>query len=429
MEASPLVEKKDYHKKSLLGEGSYGRIYLVKHIPSGKDFALKEIECKSLREANRVKDEPFKLCQVHHQSIVTCYGFYFHETKIKSIKVGIIMEYVKYPNLGEVLNKKFRSREYWKESDLIEIAHNMIKVLAYMQREGIAHRDLKPENIFSLPANQIKLTDMGESKMPIHDEEFATIRGTPRYLSPILVVARQNKQRNVTHNIYKSDVFSLGLIMIEMASLLNITDLNNFSKGGESKTKNRIKQLKVLYTKNLLSLLETLLTYDEAKRPDFIEMEKIYGLSPVSTSGSVDRMNNATSMSEYTTESIRTMDTERRMMTRSPMSRNKVMPYEVVGETSVDLSASSPGNSFLMKSTTNLNHHDSTTASFVAEGGRHRIRHQETSSRGSRKYIHPSSGQPQLAQKNQPPQLRQNRQKKGSCQGKCMNNSKSCVIF
>jgi len=268
-----LIVKENYKKVALVGEGSYGKIYKATHVKNGKTYAIKEIECRSLREANRVKDEPFKLCKVQHENLVKCFGFYLHETKVKTIKVGIIMEFVDSKNLGEELNDRFKTRNYWKEDDLTQIAHRMIATLACMQRHGVAHRDLKPENVFWLPDNQIKVGDMGESKLSVEDEEFATIRGTPRYLSPALAMARQRKEKFVTHNIFKSDVFSLGLILLEMSSLMNITELNNPDKNGPAKTKARLKQLKVMYSQQYLSLIDQLLTYDEATRPDFIDLE------------------------------------------------------------------------------------------------------------------------------------------------------------
>jgi serine/threonine protein kinase len=68
---------------------------------------------------------------------------------------------------------------------------------------------------------EIKLIDFGESKDYFKEADdggvgtMATIRGTPQYLSPILWKAHVEdggNSRHVTHNIFKSDVFSSGLI-------------------------------------------------------------------------------------------------------------------------------------------------------------------------------------------------------------------------
>jgi serine/threonine protein kinase len=74
---------------------------------------------------------------------------------------------------------------------------------------------------------EVKLIDFGESKDYIYDlndesrETYtrATIRGTPQYLSPILWKAHvvDGNSRYVEHNIYKSDVFSAGLVLLQLA--------------------------------------------------------------------------------------------------------------------------------------------------------------------------------------------------------------------
>jgi serine/threonine protein kinase len=87
----------------------------------------------------------------------------------------------------------------------------------------MCHRDMKPANMFLNPANgEIKVIDFGESKDYFKDADdggvgtMATIRGTPQYLSPILWKAHVEdggNTRHVVHNLFKSDVFSTGLIL------------------------------------------------------------------------------------------------------------------------------------------------------------------------------------------------------------------------
>lgn len=89
-----------------------------------------------------------------------------------------------------------------------------------MQSTGLCHRDLKPANLFLMPNGEIKIIDFGESKDFFREGEdggeaaTATIRGTPQYLSPILLKAHvlDGNSRHAKHNIYKSDVFSVGLM-------------------------------------------------------------------------------------------------------------------------------------------------------------------------------------------------------------------------
>ena len=67
----------------------------------------------------------------------------------------------------------------------------LIDTFAYLEHIGICHRDIKPTNLFLLENYQIKVIDFGESIVNYDDDDeednqVATIRGTPQYLSPKL---------------------------------------------------------------------------------------------------------------------------------------------------------------------------------------------------------------------------------------------------
>ena len=103
-----------------------------------------------------------------------------------------------------------------------------------MQGVGLCHRDLKPANLFHMTTGEIKVIDFGESKDYFKVQEdggsaaTATIRGTPQYLSPILWKAHvvDGNSRFAKHNIYKSDVFSVGLLFYQLASMDDVTGFN-----------------------------------------------------------------------------------------------------------------------------------------------------------------------------------------------------------
>ena len=111
-----------------------------------------------------------------------------------------------------------------------------ISTMSYLQSVGICHRDIKPANLFVLvQTHEMKIIDFGESKDYFKDAEdggagtMATIRGTPQYLSPALWKAHVEdggNSRHVTHNIYKSDVFSCGLIFYQCAAMEDVTGFN-----------------------------------------------------------------------------------------------------------------------------------------------------------------------------------------------------------
>ena len=124
----------------------------------------------------------------------------------------------------EILQRKKQGKRY-SEEELIKIAKDLIKTFLCLQKIGVSHRDVKPQNIlvFNNP-KQYKIADFGEAKSlerVAKNTQEQSLRGTELYMSPILftTLRSENRGKFVEHNVYKSDVFSLGLCFLFAAEL------------------------------------------------------------------------------------------------------------------------------------------------------------------------------------------------------------------
>ena len=92
---------------------------------------------------------------------------------------------------------------------------------------------------------------------------MATIRGTPQYLSPILWKAHviDGNSRFAEHNIYKSDVFSCGLVLIQFALMKEVTGFNSktLEVNGEKLIREHLKQLDKMYSPQFSQLMGLIL--------------------------------------------------------------------------------------------------------------------------------------------------------------------------
>jgi serine/threonine protein kinase len=152
-----------------------------------------------------------------------------------TFRIGIVCEYIDHKlNLEYIYRKRKQVTAYWKQEELEKMIVSLISTLSHMQTVGLCHRDLKPANLFVMPTGEVKVIDFGESKDYFRegddggDPATATIRGTPQYLSPILWKAHvvDGNSRFAKHNIFKSDVFSIGLMFFQLASMEDVTGYN-----------------------------------------------------------------------------------------------------------------------------------------------------------------------------------------------------------
>ena len=281
-----MFRRKDFKKLELFGNGKKNtRVFKVMHIKTGKIYVLKEVEARSLDKLNEYKEEAVQLSKVqNHPNILQFYGYYFYETPHNTYKLGIISETInRESNLEIVYRKRIKIKQFFSENELLTMIYSLIDAFAYLEYVGICHRDIKPTNLFLLDNFQIKVIDFGESKEFSEDDEddehsaMATIRGTPQYLSPILWEAHVIHQiKQVEHNMFKSDVFSAGLVLFQMASLRDVNGFNQNTDqcNGERLIRDGLRILGKKYSNKIIDILGLMLKFEENERPNFIELER-----------------------------------------------------------------------------------------------------------------------------------------------------------
>jgi hypothetical protein len=288
----------NYNIVQLLGEGTFGKIYLVEDPDDFKKYALKKISVSDIEELNDNKKEFELLMKLSQENpslnVVKIYGIQVKKLDKFNLVMYVLMEAAQCDWENEIRNRN-QYQAYYTEDELMKILLNLSTTLASLQKMGICHRDVKPQNILCFGKDNYKLSDFGEAKKKKKrkingnyfydfegDTSKQTVRGTELYMSPILFKALHDcPEVDLEYNAYKSDVFSLGLCML-LSSTLGFQALYDIRELYDNNKIKKIieKYLSGRYSKDYIKLISSMLQIKEKNRPDFIELQdniqKIY---------------------------------------------------------------------------------------------------------------------------------------------------------
>jgi serine/threonine protein kinase len=271
----PSFDEKNIIYIKPIGQGSFGVIYLIEEKNSKKQYALKSVLCNDIEQILKHKKEFELLYSLNHPNLIKIYNVLFKYLDMTTYILYVIMEKAETDWNNEIEIKSKMKRNY-TEKELINIMKQLVNVLLYFQKNKIAHRDIKPQNILIFPNNVYKVSDLGEAKNTKNNIQYATLKGNQFFMSPNLFFAFKysGNSQKVKHNVFKSDVFSLGYCFLYAMSL----DLRLIKNLREKTLIDDviliIKQfgLENKYSTKFMSIIYKMIQTDENKRFDFIEL-------------------------------------------------------------------------------------------------------------------------------------------------------------
>ena len=204
------VKKMTKGFKVKLGEGGFGSVYKGK-LRSGLDVAVKMLN-KSKDSGEDFVNEVATIGRIHHVNVVGLIGYY-----VEGKKRGLIYEYMPNGSLDKYIFSKEGSAPLRHEK-IYEISLGIAHGIAYLHQGcdvQILHFDIKPHNILLDNNFTPKVSDFGLARLyPTKDGSIilTAIRGTLGYMAPELFY------KNIGGVSYKADVYSFGMLLMEMAS-------------------------------------------------------------------------------------------------------------------------------------------------------------------------------------------------------------------
>ena len=171
------ISVKDLNGLRILGEGSYGKVTLVRHNATGRTYALKQIKklhVAKMKQEVHIATELHVLSSVNHPFVCNLV-----RTFKNSHSVYFMMEAV----LGGELYAQMKRVEKFKPSQAQFYAAQVAAVFEHLHTRDIIFRDLKPENLLIASDGYLKMVDFGLAKQVPNGKTY-TLCGTPAYASP-----------------------------------------------------------------------------------------------------------------------------------------------------------------------------------------------------------------------------------------------------
>ena len=273
----PSFDDNNINYISRIGQGSYGVIYLVEDKNTKKQFALKRVLCQDIEQILKQKKEYELSYSINHPNFIKIYNVLFKYLDLTTYSLYVLMEKAE-TDWNTEIEKRIKTRNFYTESELINILKQLVSVLYYFQTNNLAHRDIKPQNILICNNNIFKITDLGEAKYSDNISKLSTLKGSQLFMSPNLyfVLKYDGIDTKVKHNVFKSDVFSLGYCLLYAMSLdiKLITSLREETSMFDVFSVMKKFGIENKFSEKFMNIIYKMIQTDENKRCDFLELKE-----------------------------------------------------------------------------------------------------------------------------------------------------------
>ncbi|CAD8127223.1 unnamed protein product [Paramecium sonneborni] len=204
-----------YKPQTIIGEGNFGKVLLIKNIEDGLMYATKTLRNDLMTSVDDIQDEIVALQALKHRNIVQLKSIFQH----KKFWL-LIMEYCEGGQLKEYLENQLLDN-----SQIIAVMCQLLSGLTYIHSQGFVHRDIKPENILLRKKNcllDIVISDFGFA-VKIDDVSINRPKcGTPGYIAPEIITFNDKNNYNEL-----CDMFSCGVVLFKLITGKNLIQENS----------------------------------------------------------------------------------------------------------------------------------------------------------------------------------------------------------
>jgi serine/threonine protein kinase len=260
----------DLKNKELLGQGSFGSVFKVKHKRSGEFVAMKISNPLMTRDEERVSREIAIMSKLSHSNLIKIKGYDVDLVKANNeeYKIYYLIMDLFQSDLKRFLetNPKF----YEDPANVKSFMKDMLEVGSYLSSQRTVHRDIKPSNILLLSGRWV-LANTDCMKEITEDSLDHSLIVSQGYDAPEILEVNEEPL-----NWFKCDVYAMGIVFLEVCGEKSFAGkrFSSKSKSVETFEKAILEISKRLpQITELQSILNSMLHMDPKERLDFSELK------------------------------------------------------------------------------------------------------------------------------------------------------------
>lgn len=202
LELNQIISNR-YQIIELIGVGGMANVYCANDIKLDRKVTFKVLKEEFIDDEfiKKFNKEAMAAAKISHLNIANVYDV-GNDENIHYI----VMEYID----GYTLKDIIKIKAPFSNEEILGISIQIANALNVAHNAGIVHRDIKPENILITKEGNAKVTDFGIARAITSNTITTDTMGSVHYFSP--------EQARGSFTDFKSDIYSLGIVMYEMAT-------------------------------------------------------------------------------------------------------------------------------------------------------------------------------------------------------------------
>lgn len=251
---------------------------------SNSYYMVKELAFEEVASFHKKLAEVGKYKALSHQNLLKLINYSTiskGDAASQCFKIRLLFENASLNCMSETQNKLKLNQRPFKAEELLYMIYDLVEAYAYLQTKEIVIKGLNPYHIYTNKNNNFIIGNMLSN--PITYQRAMIDRcaqGSNMYLSPEFFEIIQRKDAKALNKIdvHKSEVFVLGLCILEVATGVPCSDV--YSKDNklinQDRLKEHVKRFDEMYRDNPLAsnVLKVMLIIDLRVRPDFQVLKK-----------------------------------------------------------------------------------------------------------------------------------------------------------